>query len=92
MGMRDASRREYGLVGERATHEEIKTGALQRIADATEVMARNYQQLIDERDTFRRWYRSEKAANERLARSNAALRGTITKLKRQIAELRGEEQ
>ena len=63
---------------------QIACGALQRIADATEVMAKNHAALIAERDRYERWYKEAKAGAERLARSNSALRGTITRLKAQM--------
>lgn len=61
--------------------EQIACGALQRIADATELMAKNYTQLQRERDNYERWYRAAKAEGERMGRSIAALRGYIKRLK-----------
>lgn len=61
--------------------DRIKIGCLQRIADATELMARRYQDLIDERDRYKQRYEQEQAAARCLARSNAALRGHIKRIK-----------
>ena len=60
---------------------EIKVGSLQRIADATEAMARSYQQLIDERDKYKRWWKEGERRTNHLERSASGLRGHITRLK-----------
>lgn len=68
-----------------STNEEIGTGALQRIADATEAMAQNFIALQSERDMYKRKFESEAAACNRLNRSNNALRGHIKRLKKKNA-------
>lgn len=82
----DHSRIEWRTTGDQdntpPSDDRIKIGCLQRIADATELMARRYQDLIDERDRYGRWYEDEQAKNARLARSNAALRGIVNKMKK----------
>ena len=60
----------------------IQLGAIQRIATACETMAKNHDALVRDRDLYRRWYENEKAVVARLQRSNAALRGVITKLRK----------
>lgn len=62
--------------------DAIKLGAILRIADATEVMARNYDQLIAERDRYKRWYEQERASGQRMARRINSLRGVITRMKK----------
>jgi hypothetical protein len=62
--------------------ERLKLGAILRIADATEVMARNYQTLIDERNMYKRWWVAAESQKGRLKRANAALLGVIKKLKK----------
>lgn len=64
------------------SNEQIKIGALQRIADASEIMAQNHIRLQNERDQYKRWYEEERKRCEKLKRSNAGLQGVITKLKR----------
>jgi len=81
MGIRDVSRTEYAVHGI-PTHDEIKMGCLQRIADATETMAKSYTALVADRDRLQRWYNDERASNDRLRRRLAALRGVITRQKR----------
>lgn len=63
--------------------DALRTGALQRIADALEVMSKNYAMLVAERDRYERWYQETLEAQRAAERSNAALRGVITRLKRQ---------
>jgi len=64
------------------TDLHIKIGCLQRIADATEVMAKNHNQLISDLEMYKRWYNSEQKENTRLLNRVRALKGIITKLKR----------
>jgi cell division protein FtsB len=62
--------------------EHINAGSLQRIANAVEALAANYNKLRDERDY---WASQADVRSQRinmLKRSNSALRGQITKLKR----------
>lgn len=67
-----------------STAERINLGSLQRIADATEVMAQNYKDLIRERDDYKRWYNQERESTKRLIMSNAALKGHITRWKNRL--------
>jgi len=62
--------------------EGINAGSLQRIADATEKMAQSYVALIEERDLYKSRYENKGKQVSRLERSNSALRGVITKLKK----------
>lgn len=71
--------------GTQPTREDIQLGAVLRIADATEAMAKNYVALQNECDMMRRWFDEERKWRQRLERSNAALRGQITKLKKAIS-------
>jgi hypothetical protein len=68
------------------TGEKTKIGALQRIADATELMARNFLELQASRDRYKRWYEDADAERKKLAKSNAALRGVIERAKRNGAK------
>jgi hypothetical protein len=81
--LRKASEVSYDVDDEeKITFKEINCGSLQRIADATEVMARTHQALIRERESYRRGWQNAKSTIKYLERSNAALRGCITKLKK----------
>ncbi len=63
------------------TLASINTGSLQRIADATELMARRHTELIRERDNYERYYREAQQRNQQLERCLAAAKGQITKLR-----------
>ncbi len=82
---REASKADDGEkveVGFRVCNDQLKLGAILRIADATEVMAKDHQLLIDERDDYQRWYKDEQRKAERLRKQIAGLRGYITRLKK----------
>ena len=74
----------YSTTHDKPNTEQLQLGCLQRIASATELMAKNYDQLIQERDRYKRYYNEQHECSERLVRSNAALRGQITKLKKKL--------
>ena len=67
-------------------NDDLKLGCLQRIAAATELMAKNYQQLIDERDRYKKAKDNWMESYDRSVRRIKALRGVITKLKKQIPQ------
>lgn len=52
-----------------------------RIADAAELVAQNFGNIIAERDHYKKWYYEEKAKTKKLERSVIALRGVNTRLK-----------
>lgn len=64
------------------TLQGINAGSLQRIADATEVMAQRYNELIADRDRYKRWHAEEKWLRQSMERRLSAAKGQITKLKR----------
>ena len=64
------------------TVAEINAGSLQRIADASELMAKNHAELIAERDKFKSWYEDYRAGYEAMIRSNRAYKAWVTRLKR----------
>ncbi len=78
---REESRKEWIS---RGRIEEIDSGSLQRIADATERMAASYVSLEASRDQYKVLFNGEKRIAERLWRSNAAYRGVVTKLKKRL--------
>lgn len=65
-----------------ANLNDINGGSLQRIADACELMAKRYSDLIDERDRYKRYYEDGSARLLKAERKAAALRGVITRLKK----------
>lgn len=78
--MREQSKQNWTGNG---TIEEINAGSLQRIADATEKMASSYENLRVDRDYYKGIAESRWDSMKKLERSNAALRGVITKLKKE---------
>ena len=66
--------------------DQLKLGAILRIADAAELMARNHAQLVEERDKYLRWYHEEQAVAERLRGTIRGLRSRITVLKKSLGD------
>lgn len=81
---RQVSRIDWGTCASKLTLEEIQAGAILRIADATEAMAKNHVQLQAEVDRLNRWYDQARKRSAKLERSNVALRGHITRLKKKL--------
>lgn len=69
--------------GQQPSVDQLQFGALQRIADATEKMAENYNKLLRDVKYYKERAEQNSSACQRLVRSNAALRGVITKLKKE---------
>lgn len=76
---REASRRDWRSQDNVA---DINAGSLQRIADATEAMSKDYLAMKRRAENFEEYYRSEIRRCSALQRSNAALRGVITRMRR----------
>jgi len=81
MNTREASKAHWQSVAG-GNYEGINAGSLQRIADATELMAKNYLSLQADVAKYKRWYEQEQGYNKGLRASNANLKGQITKLKK----------
>jgi len=64
--------------------EYINTGSLQRIADATEKMAVNYAQIIEEKENYKRWFELAEERCKKKSKEIANMRGQITKLKNKL--------
>ncbi len=71
-------------VGYRPCDDQIKLGAILRIADAMELMAKKYQDLNTSLEFYKKLFQETKEANIILRRKNAGLRGYITQLKGRI--------
>ena len=65
-----------------STVENINCGSLQRIADASELMAKNWDNLIHDRDYYKKQSDLDRVYIKKLERGNAALRGHIKRIKR----------
>jgi len=85
---REESKSNWGAIcepHENISHEQLQTGAILRIADATEKMATNYTALQSDRDYYKRRLESVQADNRHLYKQLSGLRGEITKLKKKLA-------
>jgi hypothetical protein len=76
---RENSKQEWKGEG---TLNDINAGSLQRIADATEKMAKNYVDLQNNLDSYKKLFEDRGGALDRMYRRNSALRGQITKLRK----------
>lgn len=82
--LRNASRCDFTPRSATTSFDDLKVGCLQRIADGIEKMAANHDALVRDRDFYKTQCEQYRAGNDRLFRRVAALRGTITKMKRKI--------
>lgn len=80
--LRESSRGERTPSNGIVTLDVIQAGALQRIADAVELMAQSYKSLIIDRDYYKRRFDGELEAAKGLSKSVSALKGVITKMKK----------
>jgi hypothetical protein len=78
--MRELSKQSF-ISSKGNTIEAINCGSLQRIADATELMSKNYVQLQKGKEYYQKAYCEKRDQNERLYRQISAMKGVITKLK-----------
>lgn len=76
---RQASKREWTSLD---TEADINSGSLQRIADATEIMAGNYVRLQNDLELYKKWYSEEVRKTNKLLRSINAYRGIFNKKKK----------
>lgn len=69
------------------TYEAIQAGCLQRIADATEVMARRFNDLIAENESLKRTNEYLRGSLNAAQNEVRGKKGQITKLKNQLKSL-----
>jgi len=82
--LRQKSKTEWTTENHSYNVDDVKLGALQRIADATEAMAKNYNDLLRDVKLYKDMYQNQTKRRQQLERSNAALRGQITKLRKKL--------
>lgn len=80
---RESSRANWNV---KTTFEGINCGSLQRIADATELMAKRHQELQADAELFKTLYYRERERKNELLRRVGALKGVITRMKRKEAK------
>jgi hypothetical protein len=71
----------HDLSKDKPDREQLMLGCLQRIADATESMATEYNRLIRDNTWLRSSRDDYRNDCERLRKQNASLRGVITRMK-----------
>lgn len=84
MNQRESSRKDFIS---HETAEDIQLGCLQRIADATEKMASNYQKMQTDIELYKRWYNEKRAIIATRDKTISNMRGQITKLKNKLKVL-----
>lgn len=67
------------------TTEQLNLGCMQRIANATELMATNFLKLQQDNEYLRNRNKSLISSNEFLARQSASYKGKFNRLKKSIA-------
>lgn len=75
------SKTNWGCEGRKPNRDDLQFGAILRIADAVETMARPFVSLLEEVEYQKKRRASLEEGNARLYRRMAALRGHITRLK-----------
>lgn len=83
--LRDISKQ--GWTGD-GSIENINAGSLQRIADATEIMATNYVQMQRDLDWYKRQYTEHQKTIKRLEHSRAGYKAALTKSRQRVRELK----
>ena len=74
---------QWGTNGDSLSIEQVNCGSLLRIADATELMAKRYEELIQKAEFEERRANRYASRLETEQRRTAALRGVIGRMKRQ---------
>ena len=83
--MRDASKFHYDISPDgRCSLEQINSGSLQRIADATEVMATNFLQLQHEVESQKRRAERNWAEVQDLQKQLSIQKGLVTRYKNKL--------
>lgn len=86
LNYREESRKQYGITPESeskgVTLEQLQVGALLRIADATELMAKNFLALQAENKRLQESLNYWRAEHGELSKRYSAQKGVITKMKK----------
>jgi len=89
--LRELSRREYQLLDNLVLNPElVQLGALQRIADGMDLIAKRYAETLEQLQNYKQWYAEERDSNIKLRREISQQKGQITKLRNQLKK--GREQ
>lgn len=83
---REESRKGWGTNDDGLSIEQVKLGAILRIADATELMAKRHQELVDAKDSATRNASYWKTQYDAERRRRIAMQGRVTTLNRLLAK------
>lgn len=82
MDQREASRKNWGLFKtDSPTIDELNSGALQRIADATELMATNHIQMSKDLAWYKSQYELRGKILDQFEKKISSYKGVITRMK-----------
>lgn len=85
---REESKTNWGVTIEEReplTDDQLRTGAMLRMADATEKIAADYDAMRRDRDNYREWHKQGNADKAKLYKTISALQGVITKQRKKLA-------
>lgn len=85
--LREVSKNTFTTQSGSGSHDEIRTGCLQRIADSVDGMAANWNRMASDLEREIRWRMENQAEINRLKRVIIALRGAMTKKKNRLASI-----
>lgn len=74
------------------SNEQLQVGCLQRIADATEAMAKNYVQLQKDAKYWEEQFYHERVRRQSFERSIVAHKANYTRLKNKLEAMKNDEQ
>ena len=81
--LRELSKKNFTtVVGNSVDNDTLKTGAMLRIADSVEKMAQYHVNILRDLENYKSMVSSKNETIQRLYKTNSALRGVITKLKK----------
>ena len=87
--LKNLSRKNWTVPDGTENYSSIQTSALMRIADATELMAKNYLELQQKAEKYEKLYNEQMKSKYELLggrdKTISNLRGQITKLKKKIS-------
>jgi hypothetical protein len=86
VSLRSDSRREFNTVGSGPTHQEIQVGCIQRIADATEIMAASWTRMKLDLERAEAEVKRLRELRDKRDRTILGLKGQIGKLMKRIKD------
>jgi hypothetical protein len=84
--LREQSRNPFN--DENVTHDNVRTGSLQRIADACEIMAKDRQDLINQLDYYKTLAKDRAERMDQKNKEISTLKGLVTRYKNQVNKLK----